>query len=160
MTIEEDRCLREGEDRDYCDEDDPLSLALKAQSERHQKNDAIPGSAAAVARTITQLKQKPRRSSTGTGNRREEWELAYQTKEKSFFNSPEARLEVDQEIIRNTHGKHRASSYPGIRITDENNSDKAFIYEREYRGRTLGDRAPVDSYYILRYVLGSWRVLE
>ena len=64
-------------------------------------------------------------------------------------------MEIDQRIERREGGVHRAAAYKGVKLNDTNNSDLKYMYNLEFRHRTLVDRAPLDTDYNLTIFMGQ-----
>ena len=161
LTLGDVKELEEGEEPDWTKssdfkgEDDPLLLAIKAQNERHSRDGPLERSAASIASNLSRASTTAKRNSRVLGNLKEEWIIEYQRKSKDFFSSAEARMEIDQRIEQREGGVHRATAYKGVKLNDTNNSDLKYMYNLEFRQRTLGDRAPLDTYYNFTTCMGQ-----
>ncbi len=136
----------EANNSDFDGEDDPLFMALMSQRERRAEEEPISRSATGVASMLSRNPPSRRRTKPSIGNLKEEWEIEYQRKPLSFFSTAEARLEVDQEIVQLANGDYRAEAYPGIRVSEMNNSDIKYKYTIAFKPRHPGDRSRQKTY--------------
>jgi len=140
---------------DFDGEDDPLLLAMKSQERRYSKNTPIARSAAAVSRLFGGNSSALKSERGRIGNMKDEWAMEYQRKPPSFFSSSTAKMEVDQTVLRTISGQHRASSYNGVHLNVENNSDIAFVHQEQFQTETQGDRSKMNTYYNFTVCMGQ-----
>lgn len=141
LTVDEVNEFEEGEQNleassDFDGEDDLLLKSLRAQKERRARSKATRRSAIGAASLLSSQHLPYNVEKNGLGNIREEWELEYQARPLSYFSSSEARMEQDQKLLRLMTGQERASSYTGVKVTETNNSDIEFVFNRAFKSKS------------------------
>ncbi len=113
-------------DTDFRGEDEPLLIAMQAQERRYSINTPSARSAAGVAVRAERKSSLPKKSM------KQLWEAGYLTKPLNYFSSPDARMEVEEQVAQTLSWLHKASRFKGMKLTKNNNSD-VFVNDREFK---------------------------
>ena len=70
----------------------------------------------------------------------------YLRKDPVFSTSSFAKMQVDQKIVQMSTGQHKASSYPGVKVTEESNADVAYVHQTFFQTSTHGDHSQLNTY--------------
>ena len=160
LTINDVNEFEEGEKKldtsdDFDGEYDPLLKSVRIKRELRAKKAPSIRSAAGASLASRSFRKSVLENQDIRRNMKEEWETEYHSKEISFFNSPEARLEIDQDVLRLATGQLRATSYLGVRVNEKNNSDILFIYETAYKSKERNDRGKSQAYHQFLVCMGQ-----
>ena len=119
-------------DSDVDGEHDPMLHSHELLLERRRQR--IDANRERTARETNAAVREPLRNADGRIDYRNNWLVYYHSKDDSFFDSQEARMELCGTRRELLDGSTRAMPYNGAAIDENNNLDMYFSFTREFNG--------------------------